>query len=95
MSFHLECIYHRNSALISRYDVSLKIRLHGGLSESEFLTDMSVNQKGCRQNIFFEKKKKMLQHAFVRQTECMIATIILVANFAFLFNSTTISRSLD
>ena len=36
-----------------------------------------------------------LQHAFVRQTECTIATIILVANFAFLFNSTTMSRSLD
>ena len=90
---------------MSKYNVGLKTLLLQGLSEPEFYGDLVYKfRKIIGKNGFsyhFKKivvryKKKIGYNINVmRQTACLVVNPVKVNSFAYLFNCTTVGRTLD
>ena len=96
--------FRRYYDLISKFQVGLKTLLHQGLSELELYGDVVYRLKkmvGC--NNFSAQFIKIISHYkkigyninVVQQTACLVVNLIMVGNFAFLFNCTPVGRTSD
>ena len=96
--------YHRHSALLEKYSVSLKTLLQQGISEPEFYGDL-VNRfrKIVGKSNFSEQFRKLINRYkrigysldIMRQTACLVVNPIIVDGYASLFNCTTAVRASD
>ena len=89
---------------MSKYNVGLKTLLLEGLSEPEFYGDLVYKfRKITGKNDFpYHFKKISVRYKqtgykidVLRQTACLVVNPIKVNRFAYLFNSTTVSRASD
>ena len=97
-------LYHRHSALVEKYSVSLKTLLQQGISEPEFYGDLVYR---CRKNVgkskFSEQFRKLINRYkrigysldIMRQTACLVVNPIIVDGYASLFNCRTAVRASD
>ena len=97
--------YHRHSALVEKYSVSLKILLQQGISEPEFYSDLVYRfRKIVGKSNFSEQFRKRINRNkriiaysldIMRQTACLVVNPIIVDAYASLFNCTTAVRASD
>ena len=89
---------------MSKYNVRLKTLLLQGLSEPEFYADLVYKfRKIIGKNDFpYNIKKIIVRYKKIdynidvlQQTACLVVNPIKVNNFAYLFNCTTVGRTLD
>ena len=89
---------------MSKHNVGLKTLLLLGLSEPEFHGDLVYKfRKITGKNDFpYHFKKIIVRHKKIgyninvmRQTACLVVYPIKVNSFAYLFNCTTVGRTLD
>ena len=87
-----------------KYNVGLKTLLLQGLSEPEFYGDLVYKfRKIIGKNDFpYHFKKIIVRYKMIgyninvmRQTACLVVNPIKVNSFAYLFNCTTVGRTLD
>ena len=93
-----------HSLIMSKYNVGLKTLLLQGLSEPEFYGDLVYKfRKIIGKNDFpYHFKKIVVRYKNIgyninvmRQTACLVVNPIKVNSFAYLFNCTTVGRTLD
>ena len=91
-------LYRRHSALLEKYSVSLKTLLQQGISEPEFYGDLVYRfKKIIGKSNFSEQFRKFINRYkrigycldIMRQTECLVVTLIIVDGSDSLFNCTT------
>ena len=96
--------YRRYYDLIYRFQVGLKSLLRQGLSEPEFYGNLVYRLQRIVGSIYFSAKliiiishyKKIGYNINVlQQTACLVVKLIMVGNFAFLFNYTLVGRTSD
>ena len=90
--------YHRHSALVEKYSISLKTLLQQGICEPEFYSDLVYRfRKIVGKSNFSEQFRKLINHYkrigysldIMRQTACLVVNLIIVDGYASLFNCTT------
>ena len=96
--------YRRYYDLISKFQVGLKSLLRQGLSEPDFYGDLVYKlKKIVGSNDFSAQFIKIISHYkkigyninVLQQTACLVVNLIMVGNFAFLFNCTPMGRTSD
>ena len=97
--------YRRHSALLEKYNVSLKTLLQQGISEPEFYSDLVYRfRKIVGKSNFSEQFRKLINRYkkkigysldIVRQTACLVVNPIIVDGYASLFICTTAARASD
>ena len=97
--------YRRHSALVEKYNLSLKILQQGTcISEPEFYGDLVYRfRKNMRKSNFSEQFRKLIYRYkrigysldIMRQTACLVVNPIIVDAYASLFNCTTAVRASD
>ena len=95
--------YHRHSALLEKYSVSLKTLLQQGISEPEFKVTVYRFRKIVGKSNFSEQFRKLINRYkrigysldIMRQTACLDVNSIIVNGYASLFNCTTAVRASD
>ena len=96
--------YCRHSALLEKYNVSLKNLLQQGISEPEFYGDLVYRfRKIVGKSYFSEQFRKLIKRYKIfgysldnmRQTACLVVNPIIVDGYASLFNCTTAVRASD
>ena len=96
--------YHRHSALVEKYNVSLKTFMQQGISEPEFYGDLVHRfRKVVGKSNFSEQFRKLINRYkrigysldIMRQTACLAVNPIIVDGYASLFNCTTAVRASD
>ena len=96
--------YHRHSALLEKYSVSLKTLLQQGISEPEFYGDLVYRfRKIVGKSNFSEQFRKLINRYkrigynldIMRQTACLVVNPIIVDGYASLYNCTTAVRASD
>ena len=96
--------YSRHSALVEKYNVSLKTLLQQGISEPEFYGDLvyrfrKIVGKSNFSELFrkFINRYKRIGYSLdsMRQTACLDVNPIIVNGYASLFNCTTAVRASD
>ena len=96
--------YRRHSALVEKYNVSLKTLLQQGISEPEFYCDLVYRfRKIVGKSNFSEQFRKLINLYkrtgysldIMRQTACLVVNSIIVDGYASLFNFTTAVRASD
>ena len=96
--------YHRHSALVEKYSVSLKTLLQQGISEPEFYGDLVYRfRKIVGKSNFSEQFRKLINRYkrigycldIMRQTVCLVVNPIIVDGYASLFNCTKAIRAPD
>ena len=96
--------YRRYYDLIYRFQVGLKSLLRQGLSEPEFYGNLVYRlQRIVGSNYFSAKLIIIISHYkkigyninVLQQTACLVVKLIMVGNFAFLFNYTPVGRTSD
>ena len=94
----------RHSALLEKYNVSLKILLQQGISEPEFYGDLVYRfRKIVGPSNFSEQFRKLINRYkrigysldIMRQTACLVVNPVIVDGYASLFNCTTAVRASD
>ena len=94
--------YRRYSALVEKYNVSLKTFLQQGISEPEFYRDLVYRfRKIVGKSNFSEQFRKFINRYkrigysldIMRQTTCLVVNPIIVDGYASLFNCTTAVRA--
>ena len=94
----------RHSALVEKYNVSLKTLLQQGISEPEFNGDLVYRfRKNVGKSNFLEQFRRLINRYkrigysldFMRQTACLVVNPIIVDGYASLFNCTTAVRASD
>ena len=87
--------YHRQSALVEKYNVSLKTFLQQGISEPEFFGDLVYRfRKIVGKSNFSEQFRKLINPYkrisysldIMRQTACLVINPVIVDGYASLFN---------
>ena len=87
--------YHRHSALVEKYSVSLKTLLQQGISEPDFYGDLVYRfRKIVGKSNFSEQFRKLINRYkrigysldIMRQTSCLVVSPIFVGGYASLFN---------
>ena len=95
---------HRHSALVEKYNVSVKTLLQQGISEPEFYGDLVyIFRKIVGKSNFSEQFRKLINRYkrngynldIMRQTACLVINPITVDDYASLFNCTTAVRASD
>ena len=96
--------YRRHSALVEKYNVSLKTFLQQGIPEPEFYGDLVYRfRKTVGKSNFSEQFRKLINHYkiigysldIMRQTACLVVNPIIIDGYASLFNCTTAVRASD
>ena len=96
--------YRRHSALLEKFNVSLKPLLQQGISEPEFYGDLVYRfRKIVGKSNFSEQFRKLINRYkrigysldIMRQTACLVVNPIIVDGYASLFNYTTAVRASD
>ena len=97
-------LYRRYYDLISKFKIGLKTLLRQGLSEPDFYGDLVYELKKiiCSNN-FSAQFIKIISHYkkigyninVLQQTARLVVNLIMVGNFAFLFNCTPVGRTSD
>ena len=94
--------YRRYYDLISKFQVGLKSLLRQGLSEPDFYGDLVYQlKKIVGSNNFSAQFIKIISHYkkigyninVLQHTACLVVNLIMVGNFAFLFNCTPVGRT--
>ena len=96
--------YRQYYDLISKFEVGLKSLLHHRLLEPNFYGDLVYKlKKIAGSNNFSAQFIKIISHYknisfnnyVLQQTACLVINPIMVGNFAFLFNCTSLGRTSD
>ena len=95
--------YRRHSALVKKYNVSLKTLLQQGLSEPEFYGDLvyRFRKKNVGKSNFSEQLRKLINRYkrigcsrdIIRQTSCLVVSPIIVGGYASLFGCAAAVRA--
>ena len=87
--------YRRYYNLISKFQVGLKSLLRQGLSEPDFYGDLVYKlKKIVGSNNFSTQFVKIISH-YKKFGACLVVNLIMVGNFAFLFNCRPVGRTSD
>ena len=90
--------------MISKFQVGLKSLLRQELSEPDFCGEMVYKLKKIVALIIFAAQFiKIISHykkigyniSVLQQTACLVVNLIMVGNFAFLFNCTPVGQTSD
>ena len=96
--------YHRHSALVEKYSVSLKTLLQQVISEQEFYGDLVYRFRKIVGKSYFSEQFRKLINCYkrigysldiMRQIACVVVNPIIANGYASLFNCTTAVRVSD